>query len=109
MVRGMRAATRAVASALAMLVLLVYVFGIIMRMVLGDETVPSSMSIAWGSVPSSMWTLLLQCTFGDDIWDLILDIRMFYGVEVHEASLESTRYWYGFMVIWIIMFYIFLT
>lgn len=57
MIKGMIIATRAVISALLMLVLLIYIFAIIMHSFLKDE---GMLAEYFSSVPKSMWTLLLD-------------------------------------------------
>lgn len=69
MVKGMYIALRAVMSALLMLVLLVYVFAILMHSFLKDDrtvcmTPDASM---WCTVSESMWTLLVNGVFLDDL------------------------------------------
>merc|ERR1719424_1389947 len=64
MVKGMLVATRAVSSAMMVLVLLVYVFAIIMNSLNKKEEL---LLIYFGDMRSSMMTLLLQGVFLDNI------------------------------------------
>eukprot|EP00929_Paragymnodinium_shiwhaense_P070484 TRINITY_DN35691_c0_g1_i1.p1 TRINITY_DN35691_c0_g1~~TRINITY_DN35691_c0_g1_i1.p1 ORF type:complete len:667 (-),score=154.21 TRINITY_DN35691_c0_g1_i1:160-2160(-) len=72
MIKGLKVASRAVSSALMMLVLLVYVFAIIMYMLLSDvpdvdDEHHNLIRIRFESVMMVMWTLIVDATFLDGI------------------------------------------
>lgn len=60
MVKGMRIASRAVASSLLMIAILIYVFAIILHMLVAKDGVEQFSTLPW-----CMWTLLLDGTFMD--------------------------------------------
>jgi len=62
MVKGMKAASRAMCSSLLLLALLVYSFGIVLHMFLKDEPLTEKY---YSTLPRVMWTLLLDGTFMD--------------------------------------------
>jgi len=68
MFKGMFVASRAVGSSLLMVSLLIYVFGIVVHMGLGDE---ESQQEKFGTLPKSMWTLLMDGTFMDSTGDVL--------------------------------------
>jgi hypothetical protein len=81
MIKGVRVASRAVGSALLMLVILVYIFAIIMHMLLKDASHPEADNMAkpeigngvklinyrFRTIPLVMWTLVVDATFLDGI------------------------------------------
>jgi len=62
MMKGMALASRAVASSLMMVGMLVYIFSIIMLMLVGDV---GNVKYSFGTLPRCMWTLLMDGTFMD--------------------------------------------
>jgi ABC-type multidrug transport system fused ATPase/permease subunit len=64
MIKGLRAATRAVLSTLLMLAFLVYIFAIIMNLLLKEK---QEFVGVFDTIPNSMWTLLIDGTFLDNI------------------------------------------
>eukprot|EP00811_Abedinium_folium_P022542 NODE_3193_length_2076_cov_16.446383.p1 GENE.NODE_3193_length_2076_cov_16.446383~~NODE_3193_length_2076_cov_16.446383.p1 ORF type:complete len:593 (+),score=162.48 NODE_3193_length_2076_cov_16.446383:123-1901(+) len=63
MVKAMRAALRAVSSSLAMVLILIYAFGIVLHMVMKE--VDSGLDLYFSSVPLCMWSLLIHGTLLD--------------------------------------------
>lgn len=77
LVKGMRAATRAVGSTMLLLVLLIYTFAILMHALLKDE---GPLMEHFGNLRVSMWTLLMTGTFMDSILERlngIMDVQPF--------------------------------
>lgn len=71
MIKGMRVASRAVASSLLMLSILVYVFAIVVHMFLKDE---ESVYYYFADLPTCMWTLLVDGTFQDSLGPVTRDM-----------------------------------
>lgn len=68
MIQGMLAATRAVGSAMVLLVIAIYAWGITMNTLLkDDETVKKY----WSTIPASMMTLMANGTLGDSIGTIL--------------------------------------
>jgi len=75
LVNGMRAASRAVTSALMLIIGLNYVFAIIINMFLSDVTESENIVAKFSTLGLSMWSLALHGTFADGISDIMEDIR----------------------------------
>jgi hypothetical protein len=77
MVKGMKVAARAVASSLLMVAMLIYVFSIVLHMIISDDAceVGGGYEDKFGSLPKTMWTLLMDGTFmdstGNTLWPLL--------------------------------------
>merc|ERR1719401_2141326 len=67
MVKGMIVATRPVSTSMAMLVGIIYVFGITMHMLLKDWEDFDEVFMYWGTVLRCMLTLTANGTLGDSI------------------------------------------
>lgn len=80
MVKGIRTASRAVASSFLMVMMLVYVFGIILLMStaairLGDDPISEHLDDIFGSLSLCMWTLLMDGTFMDSAGTVMARLR----------------------------------
>lgn len=75
LVNGMRAASRAVTSALMLIIGLNYGFAIIINMFLSDITESENIVAKFSTLGLSMWSLALHGTFADGIADIMEDIR----------------------------------
>eukprot|EP00928_Gymnodinium_smaydae_P037278 TRINITY_DN25907_c0_g1_i1.p1 TRINITY_DN25907_c0_g1~~TRINITY_DN25907_c0_g1_i1.p1 ORF type:complete len:618 (-),score=99.35 TRINITY_DN25907_c0_g1_i1:62-1780(-) len=71
MVKGMQKATRAVASSLIMVTLLIYVFGIAVHMFMAEEVLSENY---FSSVPRTMWSLLIYGTLVDSVGPFLTEI-----------------------------------
>jgi hypothetical protein len=72
LVKAMGAAIRSVSTVCFLLALLLYVFAILHRMMLGG--IPGKMTTYFGSIPTAMTTLFYVGTLGDSIWMVWQDI-----------------------------------
>eukprot|EP00811_Abedinium_folium_P012484 NODE_2157_length_2280_cov_5.378077.p1 GENE.NODE_2157_length_2280_cov_5.378077~~NODE_2157_length_2280_cov_5.378077.p1 ORF type:complete len:428 (-),score=148.44 NODE_2157_length_2280_cov_5.378077:231-1514(-) len=72
MVKGMYIASRAVATSLLMVVMLVYVFAILLHMTVSEEP---SVSHYFGSLPLTMWTLMMDGTLMDSTGTVLGKLR----------------------------------
>lgn len=71
MIKGVRMASRAVGSALLMLLLLVYIFAILVFVLVGENRENNEiLADRLSSLPIVMWTLLVDCAFMDAIGTL---------------------------------------
>merc|ERR1712048_1115916 len=66
MCKGVQAASRAVGSALLMMIVLIYTFAVVMFLLLKDSN-DEIVKDRWGSLTISIWTLLIDGTFLDNI------------------------------------------
>lgn len=71
MLKGFVAATRSVSATLTMLVIALYIFAIVFSQQLADV---EAMNQEFGSIPRSMWTLLLGGTFLDNLTAILMNI-----------------------------------
>merc|ERR1712118_445737 len=99
MIKGMRTASRAVASSLLMVLLLVYVFAIVMKMtvepiILGEEG--EGLGYKWKTLAACMWTLLMDGSFMFDAGGVLLEFR-------------DTNSLLGYLSVMLFMFFILLT
>eukprot|EP00812_Abedinium_dasypus_P009323 NODE_301_length_1685_cov_880.184049.p2 GENE.NODE_301_length_1685_cov_880.184049~~NODE_301_length_1685_cov_880.184049.p2 ORF type:complete len:268 (-),score=89.14 NODE_301_length_1685_cov_880.184049:151-954(-) len=72
MVKGMRVATRAVMASSLLVTLLVYAFAILLNMLVRDE---QAVSTHFGTLPLTMWTLVISGTFLDDTGAILGELR----------------------------------
>lgn len=77
LIKGLRRASRAVASSLLMVLLIIYVFAILLHSLLKEE---SSVRSNFRSVPLTMWTLWMDGTLMDSTGDRV------------EALMDNDRY-----------------
>jgi len=82
MIKGVKVASRAVGSALLMLLLLVYIFAIIMHMLVGGENENERVEERFGTLLNVMWTLLVDGAFMDNIGIVsrdLLEIKAYFA------------------------------
>jgi voltage-gated sodium channel len=72
LVKAMGAAIRSVSTVFFLLILIIYVFAILHRMMLGG--LPGPMADYFGSIPTAMTTLFYVGTLADGIWDIWKDV-----------------------------------
>lgn len=101
LVNGMRAASRAVTSALMLIIGLNYVFAIIINMFLKEVTDSENIEAKFKTLGLSMWSLALHGTFLDGLADIMEEIR----------ALETIGHdWFlGWSMIGIFFLYVLLT
>jgi len=103
LVNGMRAASRAVTSALMLIIGLNYVFAIVINMFLRDVTTESqNIEAKFSTLGLSMWSLALHGTFADAISDIMEDMRAIENEPEGDWPL-------GWSMITIFFFYVLLT
>lgn len=105
MIKGMRTASRAVASSLLMVCLLVYVFSIIMMMMAeplmqGDDELDKpnheAIKFRWDGLAACMWTLLMDGSFMFDAGGVLHEFR-------------KTESFLGYVAVLVFMFFMLLT
>ena len=101
MVRGMVIAVRSVISALFLLMILVYVFGIVFNRILGSELVGADEHryVNYSTLSESMWSLAFSATLLDNITveadeiqkknPLMFLLYVFFFIITHLTSPES--------------------
>jgi hypothetical protein len=72
MVKGMRVASRAVASSLLMVGLITYAFAIIVCLLLKEE---KSLESMFSTLPLTIWSLTIHCTLLDNIAQFLTQVR----------------------------------
>ncbi|CAK9085208.1 unnamed protein product [Durusdinium trenchii] len=101
LVNGMRAASRAVTSALMLILGMNYVFSIVINMFLSDVTSSEVIVQKFSTLGLSMWSLLLHGTLLDGISDILEEVRAL-ETQGHDWTL-------GWSMIIIFCFYVLLT
>ncbi|CAJ1422069.1 unnamed protein product [Effrenium voratum] len=101
LVNGMRAASRAVTSALMLVIGLNYVFAIVINMFLSEVADEMNIEAKFKTLGLSMWSLALHGTFADSIAEILENMR----------ALETVGYEWtlGWSMIFVFFLYVLLT